>query len=120
MEQVSKGQMQPVKWPRASKNWSYSVKEMYNSVRDSGTSYWYQQSDVTRLRFLCDEIERYKQAGKQSAMMYTALISEMSNLMFSEADRRKANIELQHPESSAEEEAQVAHIQDYRKDLGLG
>lgn len=120
LEQVSKGQMQPVKWPRARKDWSYSVKEMYNSVKDSGTSYWYQQSDVTRLRFLCDEIERYKQAGKQSAMMYTALISEMSNLMFSEADRRKANIELQHPASTAEEDAQVAHIADYQRELGLG
>lgn len=120
MPTVSQGQMQPTRWPRARKDWSYSVKEMYNSVKDSGTSYWYQQSDVTRLRFLCDEIERYKQAGKQSAMMYTALISEMSNLMFSEADRRKANIELQHPADNAEEDAQVAHIDNYRKDLGIG
>lgn len=117
---TSRGEMTPTRWPRASKNWSYSVKEMYNSVRDSGTSYWYQQSDVTRLRFLCDEIERYKNSGKQSAMMYTALISEMSNLMFSEADRRKANIELQHPADNAEEDAQVAHIDNYRKELGLG
>lgn len=117
MPTVSQGQMQPTRWPRARRDWSYSVKEMYNSVKDSGTSYWYQQSDVTRLRFLCDEIERYKQAGKQSAMMYTALISEMSNLMFSEADRRKANIELQHPADNAEEDAQVAHIADYRDGL---
>src|SRR5699024_7854869 len=87
------------------------------SVKDSGTSYWYQQSDVARLRFLCDEVERYRQAGKQSAMMYTALISEMSNLMFSEADRRKANIELQHPATTEEEDAQVAHIDRYRNGL---
>lgn len=53
-------------------------------------------------------------------MMYTALISEMSNLMVSEMDRRKANIELQHPETNEEETAQVAHIDAYRKELGLG
>lgn len=109
--------MQPVRWPRASKSWSYAVKEMYNSVKESGTSYWYQQSDVARLRFLCDEIERYKTSGKQSAMMYTALIAEMSNLMFSESDRRKANIELQHPETNEEEEAQVTFIDNYRDGL---
>lgn len=117
LEVVSDGQMMPVKWPRASKTWSYAVKEMYNSVKESGTSHWYQQSDVTRLRFLCDEIERYKNSGKQSAMMYTALIAEMSNLMFSESDRRKANIELQHPASTEEEDAQIANIADYRGDL---
>lgn len=120
LEVVSRGEMQPVKWPRSKKTWSYATRELYNSVKDSGTSYWYQQSDIARLRFLCDEIERYKNSGKQSAMMYTALISEMSNLMFSESDRRKANIELQHPESNAEEDAQISHIEDYRKELGLG
>ncbi|MGV2822542.1 hypothetical protein ABZX73_16880 [Brevibacterium casei] len=120
IEVVSHGEMQPVKWPRAKKTWSYSVKEFYNSVKNSGQVYWYQQSDIARLRFLCDEIERYKSSGKQSAMMYTALISEMSNLMVSEMDRRKANIELQHPETNEEETAQVAHIDAYRKELGLG
>lgn len=109
--------MQSVKWPRAKKTWSYAVKELYNSVKDSGQTYWYQQSDVARLRFLCDEIEAYKSSGRQSAMMYTALISEMSNLMFSEADRRKANIELQHPASTEEEDAQVAYIADYQDGL---
>ena len=117
LEVVSKGEMQPVRWPRVKKTWSQQTKDLYNSVKDSGTSYWYQQSDVARLRFLCDEVERYRQAGKQSAMMYTALISEMSNLMFSEADRRKANIELQHPATNEEEDAQVAHIDRYRNGL---
>ncbi|GAA1645924.1 hypothetical protein GCM10009700_35400 [Brevibacterium sanguinis] len=114
---VSHGEMQPVKWPRARKTWSYAVKEFYNSVKDSGQTYWYQQSDVSRLRLFCDELERYKSSGRQSAMMYAALTSEMSNLMVSESDRRKANIELQHPESNEEEDAQVAHIENYRHGL---
>ena len=117
LENVSKGEMRAITWPRARKTWSDETKEIYDSVRKSGTTYWFQQSDVARLRFLCDEIDRYKKAGKQSAMMYTAIISEMSNLMLSESDRRKANIELQHPESTEEEDAQVAHIADYRDGL---
>lgn len=109
--------MQPVHWPRASKEWSYAVKEFYNSVKNSGQVYWYQQSDIARLRFFCSEMERYTKSGKQSAMMYTALSAEMSNMMISEADRRKANIELQHPASTEEEDSQVAHIADYRDGL---
>lgn len=109
--------MLPVRWPRASKDWSYAVKEFYNGVKNSGQVYWFQQSDIVRLRFLCDEMDRYKKAGKQSAMMYTALISEMSNLMISEADRRKANIELQHAPDNSEQTAQVAHMADYRDSL---
>lgn len=117
LDVVSNGEMQPVRWPRASKDWCYAVKEFYNGVKNSGQVYWFQQSDIVRLRFLCDEMDRYKKAGKQSAMMYTAITSEMSNLMISEADRRKANIELQHPASNAEEDAQVAHIDSYRNGL---
>ena len=50
-------------------------------------------------------------------MMYAALTAEMSNLMVSESDRRKANIELQHPADNSEKDAQVAHIADYRDGL---
>src|SRR5699024_5015189 len=49
LEVVSKGEMQPVRWPRVKKTWSQQTKDLYNSVKDSGTSYWYQQSDVARL-----------------------------------------------------------------------
>lgn len=117
---ITPGELREVKWPPADSSWSKRAKEMYASVRDnrSGQADFFQQSDVARLRFMLDQMTYYESQPQRSAMMLQVLTSEMSNLLFSEGDRRRVRIELSRVDNSVKN-AEIVAIDSYREDLGL-
>lgn len=115
---VTAGALLPVKWPAASRDWSPRAKRLWRAARDSGQSAFYQQSDVERLAFLLDQVTYFEGQPQRSAMMLQVITSELSNLLFSEADRRRVRIELSRPDSSVDD-AQVTAIANYRSALGV-
>lgn len=118
LEVVSNGQMMPVQWPRAPKGWQTTTKRLYDSAKKSGYAHWYQQTDIEQLRFNLEQVDLQLKSGRpMSAMMLQVVNALLSDLGFSESARRKANIELQHPEDNREEDAQVTHIAEYRDGL---
>ncbi|MCQ9385127.1 phage terminase small subunit [Brevibacterium moorei] len=114
---ITSGTLQPVKWPQVKKEWTDTAKELYRGKKASGDAEYMQQSDIARLRFLCDNVTFYERQGIRSAMMLANLQSEMSNLMFSEGDRRRARIELSKVDTS-KEDAQVVALRGYKDMLG--
>lgn len=118
LDAVSKGDMQPTTWPRAPKGWEEVTKRMWNAAPRSGQFHWWQQTDIEQLRFNLIQIDMQLKTGRpMSAMMLQVFNQLLADLGYNESSRRKANIELQHPESNEEEDAQVAHIADYRDGL---
>ena len=115
---VTAGELMPVKWPRARSGWSALAKEMYRAAQESGQSGFYQQTDIVRLRFLLDQMTYYEAQPQRSAMMLQVITSEFSNLLLSEADRRRVRIELSRKDTSVDD-AQVTAIADYRSELGV-
>lgn len=118
LEVISKGEMMPVEWPRAPKGWEETTKRLWAAGRKSGYAHWYQQTDIEQLRFNLDQIDKQLKTGKPlSAKHLEVFNSLLGDLGFNEAARRRANIELQHPETNFEQDAQVTFIDSYRNEL---
>lgn len=115
---VTKGTMKPVRVPAADKDWHPISKMLYNSLKRSGQSDFYQQSDWAFAFSLCDDLSHYKRQTKRSGQMLQSIYSAMTALLVTEGDRRRVRIELQEPVPE-ETPAAVLAIADYQKELGL-
>ncbi len=117
--QVTKGEMMPVTWDLAPhEDWHPIAVWLYESVRTSGQSRYYQDSDWAMLYSICDDLSYYKNSGKRSGQMLQSIYSAMQNLMITEGDRRRVRIELTEPERQAEL-ASVTAINDAKATLGV-
>lgn len=94
---VTKGTLRPVTIPRVHPNWHADAKRFFNSLKTSGQSDFFQDSDWAFAVFLADEITEYKNAPRRSSQMLASILTGMERLMLTEGDRRKARIELIEP-----------------------
>lgn len=109
-EQAAKrGQLQPITidW-QPDEEWSEFTRNVWYSASASGMADFYQDTDYAELWFICQELDRYvkpkvnTKSGelwfKQSPEMVKALLTGLSNLGFTEGDRRRIRVELDAPE----------------------
>jgi hypothetical protein len=112
-EQAAKrGQLQPIAidW-QPDPEWSDFTRNVWDSASASGMADFYQDTDYAELWFICQELDRYTKPKvntktgelwhKQSPEMVKALLTGLSNLGFTEGDRRRIRIELDAPEPEA-------------------
>lgn len=105
---AKRGQLQPITidW-QPDENWADLTKNIWRAAEASGMSDFYQDTDYAELWFICQELDRYVQPKvyvktgevyyKQSPEMVKALLTGLSNLGFTEGDRRRIRIELDAP-----------------------
>lgn len=95
---LTKGTMRPVKIPPPDSEWHPTAKRLYQSLRESGQSDFFQNSDWAFAWSLCEDVSVMKKqqvySGKLHAESLKGIYSALSNLMFTEADRRRMRIEL--------------------------
>jgi hypothetical protein len=125
---VTKGQLRPVtRIPAADKNWHPIAKRLYNSLKTSGQSDFYQDSDWMLAYSICEDLSVYKSPSfnrdgeeyfKRSGQMLQTIYSSMERLLVTEGDRRRVRIELSAPAPEGES-ATVLAIAAYRADLDL-
>jgi len=115
---ISTGEMREVVIPRADKDWHPIAKKMWEGMKSSGQADFFQNSDWAFAFSLMDDLSEYKKSEKRSSMMLASVMQGLERLLVTEADRRRARIELSAPEEP-EESAAVLAIADYRKDLGI-
>jgi hypothetical protein len=89
---------------------------LWEAAQMSGQADFYQDTDWWTLYFACDQITYLYESGKRSPEFLKGILSMLNSLMFTEADRRKAHIELAEREDEAEDAA-VAALADYRAAL---
>lgn len=111
---VSKGVLLPTTIPRVSdKEWHPIAKRLWDAAKTSGQSAYYQNTDWVMLYSLCDDLSVYKKSGNRSSVMLAAIMSGLSNLLLTEADRRRARIELEAPEDP-QQDAELIAIDGYK------
>lgn len=115
---VTKGELRKVSVPKADPEWHPIAKMLWKSLSTSGQADFYQNSDWAYAYSICEDLSLYKMGGRRSSQMAQVIYSAMSNLLVTEADRRRVRIELHEPESG-EDIASVTAIQDAKKALGL-
>lgn len=117
-QSVKTGEMRKVTIPHADSEWHPIARKVWDGLKTSGQADFFQNSDWAFAYSLMDDLSHYKKSGKRSGQMLQSILSAMERLLVTEADRRRARIELSAPEEE-QEAAAVLAIADYRKDLGL-
>ena len=117
-QSVKTGEMRDVTVPHADKDWHPIAQKMWAAMKSSGQADFFQNSDWAFAYSLMDDLSHYKKSGKRSGQMLQSILSAMERLLITEADRRRARIELSAPEEE-NESASVTAIADYKQGLGL-
>jgi hypothetical protein len=111
------GELRAVKIPPADKDWHPRAKELYKSLKTSGQSDYYQDSDWSYARILCDYLTRWYQMPR--AMDGANIEQMMSKLGMTEGSRRQVlRVELDLPEDERPD-AELVAIGNYQNILGI-
>ena len=93
---------EPVEWPEPAAHWGELARFAWEAAQRSGQSRFYEQTDIALLRFGCEAMDRCLQgagtrriASSMSPQMVSAVAGIFSDLLFTEADRRRLRIELE-------------------------
>lgn len=69
--------------------------EIYNSLKDSGQSKYYEPSDWQFARYTMHFVDQIVKTSKPSAMMLATINQMLSSLLMTEGDRRRVRIEVE-------------------------
>lgn len=103
--------------PEAEADWLPIVRETYLSFAMSGQSRFYEPSDWQLLRLSCHLANLQVGAEKPSAVMWQVINGMWSDLLATEGERRRARMELERTEPTAEDPA-ITIMAKYRRAAG--
>lgn len=103
--------------PVPDENWHPIARRLWDSLALSGQSKFYEPSDWALAYSLMDDLTYYKFATKRSGQMLASIYAQMSSLLISEGDRRRAGIELARKSSEELESAGVMEMNKWREAL---
>ncbi|MCU1500572.1 MAG: hypothetical protein JWM47_4525 [Acidimicrobiales bacterium] len=106
-----------VKRPAAARHWHPIAKAWYTSLAESGQSQFYEPSDWQAARYVAEVMSKQLKA-KPSAQLFAAIWSAMTDLLTTEAARRRVRMEIERPPAGDETPAGVTALDEYRQRLG--
>lgn len=115
---LKKGVALEYAWRAPNPNWDDAVRNLYESLSQSGMAAYYQQTDADYAWLICDEFDGYRKSDRKSAVMFSGLISSLAGLGITEGERRRIHIELDVPVAEVKSAGVVA-LDKYRKGLGV-
>lgn len=105
-----------VRPPAADSSWHPIAKAWYRSLRESGQVVFYEPSDWQAAKMAAYVISEMLGAEKLSAVLVHEAWTMMSDMLSTEASRRRARIELERV-SSSPSDAAVAVMDEYRSEF---
>lgn len=102
---------EPVEIPEPDENWHPIVLRLYDGLRKSPHNVYMTSADWSYAFLAMDSVQEYlhsTSSNGRSAMKLSAINDMLKSLLFTESDRRKANIEIQRSEPEPEEEPNIA------------
>lgn len=78
------------------------VADLYESLRDSGQSKYYEPSDWQQARLVCHFLDRQVRSSKPSGQLLAVLHSMMTDLLISEGQRRRVRLEIEREQQKAQ------------------
>ena len=103
--------------PGADPAWHPVASRWFQSLRSSGQSAFYEDSDWATAYLIAESMSRELHTGEPpTGAAMSAWLKAMGSLMVTEGDRRRARLELERP-SAEEVPADVDDLADYRARL---
>jgi hypothetical protein len=105
----------PVEQPPANPEWHELARGWYESLAESGQAAYYETSDWQAALVVADDLSRYLNSDKRSAAQFSAIWAAMTDLLSTEASRRRVRLEVdREPVDPDAQPAGVTAIGDYR------
>ena len=95
------------------------ARAWYDSLASSGQSNYYEPSDWAAAVYVAEAVTRNLAARRFSHQAFATIFSAMTDLLTTEASRRRVRMEIERARDEEESAAGVAAIEDYRAMLGL-
>lgn len=108
-----------VRVPAADRDWHPIAQRWYRSLKTSGQSQFFEPSDWASAMFVAEAMSRQLLAERPSAQMFASVWTAMTDLLCTEASRRKVRIELERV-TGGPPKADVTALDDYRRQLAGG
>ena len=115
---VTRGEARSTTIPAPNPDWCRVAYGLWEAAQSSGQADFYQDTDWWTLYFACDQVTYLYQQERRSPEYLKGVLSMLTGLMFTEADRRKARIELTES-TDASEHAAVLALASYKEELGI-
>ncbi len=81
--------------PEADPNWHSIAIEWFESLFESGQSFFYERSDIAQARYVAEVMSRNLNQGQRvSGQLFASVISAASELLTTEGARRRLGVEL--------------------------
>lgn len=108
-----------VPMPDPEPDWHPIARAWYESLAESGQRRYYEPSDWQRARFAAQQMSLYLKTGRASGHMLTAVNHLLTDLLDTEASRRRMRLEIERtvPDDDAER-AKLSVLRDYDRNLG--
>lgn len=95
-DKVTKAESKPLLTIEPDPEWHATARMIWEAGLESGQAHFYESSDLALLHLTCTGIDHWlDQGGRKSPEMLRVLMQSLSSLLFTEGDRRKAQIELE-------------------------
>lgn len=102
--------------PDADPDWHPIAREWYDSLAESGQSFWFEPSDWATAKYVAEAMSRNLLSGRFSGQLFAAVLAGTTSLLSTEGDRRRLRIELERgTQDTTAEDAKVAVMDRYRK-----
>lgn len=95
--------------------WHPIARDLWESVKRSTFTRYYEPSDWVVLYSACDDLSNYKFQVMRSPTMLAAVNTMLTSLLLTEGDRRRVQIEINRVDESEAESAGVTALQAWAK-----
>ena len=107
-----------VKPPAASAKWHPIAKGWFNSLKESGQAQYFEPSDWQAARYVAEVMTKHLSRPQPSAQLFSGIWSAMTDLLTTEASRRRVRMEVDREPAADGPAAGVTALDDYRRVLG--
>nr|DAE91142.1 MAG TPA: hypothetical protein [Caudoviricetes sp.] len=101
--------------PEPDPGWHPIAAKLWESVKQSTFTRYYEPSDWIVLYSACDDLSNYKKQERRSPTMLAAVNTMLTSLLLTEGDRRRVQIEINRIDESEAESAGVTALQAWAK-----
>lgn len=88
------GMSEDYKPPQKNSHWSNLAKKLWDELRKSGQTRFYEPSDWAVAYLLCETVTEFQRSKMKNGQMLASIQSLMSDLLMTEGARRRVGIEL--------------------------
>lgn len=106
-----------VEAPDADEAWNPIARDWFDALKTSGQAQFFEPSDWAAARYVAEVMSRHLERAQPSAQLFSGIWGAMSDLLSTEASRRRVRMEVERVAAEPGTPAGVTALHEYRREL---